>query len=187
VALYQKVAPAVVGVQHSRGEGTGFVVDSQGHLVTNNHVVNGASRLSLQLLDGTRVAAQVVGTDPANDLAVLRAQIPSGKLVVAALGNSDTVRPGETAIAMGSPFGLEHSITSGIVSAVGRQYGGIRGLIQTDAPINPGNSGGPLVNARGEVIGINSMGAGPVRGSSGVGFAVPINAAKRLLARVTTR
>src|SRR5205085_412885 len=127
--------------------------------------------------------------DSAGDLAVLRADIPASKRATVRLGDSDVVQPGEPAIAVGSPFGLEHSITSGIVSAVDRTYGGSRGrssiagLIQTDAAINPGNSGGPLFNAAGEVIGVNAMGAGPVDGSVGVGFAIPINAAKRLLAK----
>jgi putative serine protease PepD len=189
-ALYKQYAPAVVGVQTNRGEGSGFVVDESGHVITNNHVVAGASRVTLELLDGTRVPARVATTDPANDLAVLKATIPAGKLVVARLGDSDTVTPGEPAIAIGSPFGFEHTITTGIVSAVNREYGGSRrsaaipGLIQTDAAVNPGNSGGPLFNATGEVIGVNSMGVSPIQGSVGVSFAVPINAAKRLLARV---
>jgi putative serine protease PepD len=190
-ALYRQVAPAVVAIQtvtrSSGGEGSGFIVDEQGHVVTNNHVVQGASRITLRLLDGTTVPAQVMTTDASNDLAVLRADIPQSKRDTVRLGDSDTVEPGEPAVAMGSPFGFEHSITSGIVSAVDRQYGGrrpITGLIQTDAAVNPGNSGGPLLNAAGEVIGVTSMGVSPVRGSVGVSFAVPINAAKRLLAQV---
>jgi S1-C subfamily serine protease len=129
----------------------------------------------------------VVATDAANDLAVLRADIPADTLAIARLGDSDTVEPGEPALAIGSPFGFEHSITAGIVSAVGRRSGGrrpIRGLIQTDAAVNPGSSGGPLLNASGEVIGVTSMGVSPVQGSVGVGFAVPVNAAKRLLDQV---
>ncbi|HEX2035150.1 MAG TPA: trypsin-like peptidase domain-containing protein [Chloroflexota bacterium] len=190
-ALYRQVAPAVVGVQTNGGQGSGFIVDQAGHVVTNNHVVAGASRVTLELLDGTRVPAQVVNTDPANDLAVLRAEIPADRLAVARLGDSDSVTPGEATVAIGNPFGFEHTITAGIVSAVERQFRGsrgqspIRGLIQTDAAINPGNSGGPLINAAGEVIGVNTMGVSPVSGSVGVSFAVPINAAKRLLAQVT--
>jgi S1-C subfamily serine protease len=181
----------VVGVQTNRGEGSGFIVDGSGHVITNNHVVAGASRVTLELLDGTRVPAQVATTDPANDLAVLKATIPADKLSVARLGDSDAVAPGESVVAIGSPFGFEHTITAGIVSAVNREFGGSRrrsaipGLIQTDAAVNPGNSGGPLFNAAGEVIGVNSMGVSPVQGSVGVSFAVPINAAKRLLAQVT--
>jgi putative serine protease PepD len=192
-ALYRLVAPAVVGVEVSSGrgtsgEGSGFIVDDRAHVITNNHVVQGATRVTLHLLDGTTVPARVISTDAANDLAVVRADIPAEKRATVKLGNSDAVNPGEVVIAMGSPFGFEHSITSGIVSAVDRQLGGSRrgaaitGLIQTDAAINPGNSGGPLFNAAGEVIGVNTMGVGPNAGSVGVNFAVPINAAKRLLA-----
>jgi putative serine protease PepD len=188
-ALYQRVAPSVVAVR-TNGEGSGFVVDDKGHVVTNNHVVAGSSRVTLLLLDGTSVPAQVVATDAQNDLAVLKAAFPEGKVAVATLGDSDTVTTGEAVIAVGNPFGFENSVTAGIVSAVDRQYGGsrgrsgIEGLIQTDTSINPGNSGGPLFNSAGEVIGINTMGVSPVRGSVGVAFAVPVNAAKRLLSRV---
>jgi putative serine protease PepD len=188
-ALYQRVAPSVVAVR-TNGEGSWFVVDDKGHVVTNNHVVAGSSRVSLLLLDGTSVPAQVVATDAQNDLAVLKATLPQGKVAVAALGDSDTVTPGEAVIAVGNPFGFENSVTAGIVSAVDRQYGGgrgrsgIAGLIQTDTSINPGNSGGPLFNSAGEVIGITTMGVSPVRGSVGVAFAVPVNAAKRLLTQV---
>jgi S1-C subfamily serine protease len=190
-ALYKQVAPSVVAVR-TNGEGSGFVVDAQGHVITNNHVVQGTTRATLHLLDGTSVPAEVVATDPANDLAVLKANIPAGKLVVTPLGDSDTVTTGEAVIAIGSPFGFEHSVTSGIVSAVDRQFGGgrgrspIQGLIQTDTSINPGNSGGPLFNAAGEAIGVNTMGVSTVGGSVGVGFAVPINAVKRLLTKVTS-
>ena len=191
-SLYKQIAPAVVGIEVSSGrgtsgEGSGFIVDDRSHVITNNHVVSGAQRVILHLLDGTTVPATVVVTDAANDLAVVRANIPAGKRATVKLGDSDSVSPGEPVIAMGSPFGFEHSITSGIVSAVGRELGGgrrraaITGLIQTDASINPGNSGGPLFNASGEVIGVNTMGVGPNSGSVGVNFAVPINAAKRLL------
>ena len=190
-SMYKAVAPAVVGIEVSNGrggagEGSGFIVDDRSHVITNNHVVAGAQRVTLHLLDGTTVPATVVVTDAANDLAVLRAGIPPRQRAVVTLGDSDAVSPGETVIAMGSPFGFEHSITSGIVSAVGRELGGgrrraaITGLIQTDASINPGNSGGPLFNAAGQVIGVNTMGVGPNSGSVGVNFAVPINAAKRL-------
>jgi S1-C subfamily serine protease len=196
--LYRQVAPAVVAIQvtggrGTTGEGSGFIVDDRSHVITNNHVVQGATRVTLRFLDGTTASAQVVATDAANDLAVLRADIPADKRAVVRLGDSDTVQPGDAAIAMGSPFGFEHSITAGIVSAVDREVGGSRrqapiaGLIQTDAAINPGNSGGPLFNAAGEVIGVNTMGVSPVNGSVGVGFAVPINAAKRLLAQVAGR
>jgi S1-C subfamily serine protease len=202
-SIYRTVGPAVVTVQVSApqsarqrgqpspgGEGTGFIVDQDGHVMTNAHVVAGASTLSVLLMDGTIVPAKVVGTDPATDIAVLKAEIPASKMVVATLGDSSTVRPGETAIAIGSPFGLDHSVTAGIVSAVNRDWGSaggrpMRGLLQIDTPINPGNSGGPLLNARGEVIGITAAIESPVRGSVGVGFAVPINTAKALLPKLS--
>jgi putative serine protease PepD len=190
-ALYQQVAPAVVAVQaagrEGGGAGSGFVVDDRGHIVTNHHVVQGATQVNVQLRDGTSGGAQVVASDARNDLAVLRAAIPADRLKAVRLGDSDTVRPGEPAVALGSPFGFEHSITAGIVSAVDRESGGrrpITGLIQTDAAINPGNSGGPLLNGSGEVIGVASMGVSPVRGSVGVGFAVPVNAVRHLLDQV---
>lgn len=197
-SLYRQVAPAVVAIRVSStrgggGEGSGFVVDERGHVITNNHVVQGASRVTLRLLDGSTLGANVVATDPDNDLALLRASGDARSLPAVRLGDSDTVQPGDAAIAMGSPFGFEHSITSGIVSAVDREFGATRrraaiaGLIQTDAAVNPGNSGGPLFNARGEVVGVNTMGASPVSGSVGVSFAVPINAAKRLLTRAAAQ
>jgi serine protease Do len=191
--LYRRVAPAVVAVRTNRGQGSGFIADGNGRVVTNYHVVAGATRVTLQLLDGTRVPARVVGTDRANDLTVLAAEIPAGERPAATLGDSDAVAPGEPVIAIGSPFGFAHTITAGIVSGVDREFREPRerrpipGLIQTDAAINPGSSGGPLFNAAGEVIGINSMGVSPGLGGVGVAFAVPVNAAKRLLAEVTTR
>ncbi|MBI2864021.1 MAG: trypsin-like peptidase domain-containing protein [Chloroflexi bacterium] len=196
-AVYRAVSPAVVSVsaggRSSRGivpdseaGGTGFVVDEQGYILTNNHVVQGAQRITIVLVDGTKVDGKVVGTDPTSDIALIKADVPKDKLVVAALGDSDKVEPGETAIAIGSPFGLDHTLTAGIISAVDREFGmasgrPMRGLIQTDAPINPGNSGGPLFNVDGEVIGITTSIESPVRGSVGIGFAIPINKAKRLL------
>lgn len=200
-AVARQVTPAVVTVRtregatprtQSEGEGSGFIVDRQGHILTNNHVIVGANRITVILSDGTQIPATVIGTDPSNDLAVLRADIPSAKAAVAVLGDSEAVQPGDMAIAIGAPFGLDHSVTAGIISAVKRDWAGtgsgsrLRGLIQTDAPVNPGNSGGPLLNAAGEVIGINNAIEGPIRGSVGIGFAIPINLAKRLLPQLST-
>jgi putative serine protease PepD len=185
--LYKQVAPSVVVVRTNSGEGSGFIADGQGHVITNNHVISGTTRATLRLVDGTSVPAEVVTTDTQNDLAVLKADLPAGKTTVAVMGDSDAVTPGDTVVAIGSPFGHEHSVTSGIVSAVDRQSSSgrgqspIQGMIQTDAAINPGNSGGPLFNTAGQVIGINTMGISPVRASVGVAFAVPVNAARRLL------
>jgi S1-C subfamily serine protease len=166
------------GQLRAYGSGSGFVVDAQGLIVTNNHVVEGAPAIAIRLKSGERVSASVVRVDAANDLALLRADLPAGTPAVQ-LGDSERVTVGETAIAIGSPFGFEQTVTQGIVSALGRTS---RQLIQTDAPINPGNSGGPLFNAAGEVIGVNTLIESPVRGSVGVGFAVPINRVKAFLA-----
>jgi putative serine protease PepD len=192
--VFDKVNPSVVQIVVSgqaqggpmrSGAGSGFVVDASGLILTNNHVVEGARAITVRFSNGVTREAQVLGTDRGNDLALLKVDLPEG-VPVATLGDSDQVQIGETAIAIGSPFGLDQTITQGIVSATHRTWapgsGRVRrDLIQTDTPLNPGNSGGPLLNARGEVIGINSMIESPVRGSVGVGFAVPINLAKRLL------
>jgi S1-C subfamily serine protease len=193
-SVFSKVGPAVVEVTvsgqtamgpMSYGNGTGVVVDARGLILTNNHVVEDARAVSVRFSNGEEREAQVLGTDRGNDLAVIKVDLPANT-PVAALGDSDQVQVGETAIAIGSPFGLEQTVTQGIISAVHRNWwpgtGRVqRNLLQTDAPINPGNSGGPLLNERGEVIGINSMIESPVRASVGVGFAIPINTAKRLM------
>jgi S1-C subfamily serine protease len=172
------------------GEGTGFIVDGDGTVLTNFHVIDGADKVRVTLIDGTVVDAKVVGSDASSDIAVLHADIPADRAVVATLGDSDAVQPGQLAVAIGTPFGLDHTITAGIVSAVGREFGTTpggrpaRNLIQTDAPINPGNSGGPLFNAAGEVIGVTTSIESPVRGSVGIGFAVPVNRARAVLAQV---
>jgi S1-C subfamily serine protease len=172
------------------GEGTGFIVDGDGTVLTNFHVIDGADRVRVTLIDGTVVDAKVIGSDASSDIAVLRADIPRDRIVVATLGDSDTVQPGQLAVAIGTPFGLDHTITAGIVSAVGREFGTTpggrpaRNLIQTDAPINPGNSGGPLFNGAGEVIGVTTSIESPVRGSVGIGFAVPVNRARSVLSQI---
>jgi S1-C subfamily serine protease len=196
-AVFSAAGPAVVrvtvagqarsGVTPS-GNGSGFVVDPRGLILTNYHVVANAQAVSVRFSTGEVRKAQLLGTDRGNDLALLTVDLPAGVPVVR-LGDSDQVEVGETVVAIGSPFGLDQTVTQGIVSAVGRTWQprngqARRGLIQTDAPINPGNSGGPLLNARGEVIGITSMIESPVAGSVGVGFAIPINTAKRLLSQL---
>lgn len=170
------------------GTGSGFVVDASGLIVSNYHVVAGASSIIVTFSTGDTRMATVVGTDSGNDLALLRvADLPEG-VGVATLGDSDAVAVGETAVAIGSPFGLENTVTEGIISATGRTYsdGGslLRDLLQTDAAINPGNSGGPLFNAAGEVIGVNTLIESPVEGNVGVGFAVPVNIVKAQLAQL---
>lgn len=160
--------------------GTGFIVDSRGYILTNNHVVKGADEIIVHLLDGRKFKGKIIGTDPKVDLALIKIDV-SDSLPTAKLGNSSKTRIGEWVIAIGNPFGLEHTITVGVISAKGRslgqrtQYGN---FIQTDASINPGNSGGPLVNIYGEVIGINTA---IVAGGQGIGFAIPVDIAKHII------
>ncbi len=173
------------------GIGSGFVIRGDGIIVTNEHVVSGATKISVMMRDGTTYPATLVGADETNDLAVIRVQ--ARDLPVASLGNSDQLLVGEWAIAIGNPFGFvlgntEPSVTTGVISAVGRNLlgrsegnGVYLGMIQTDASINPGNSGGPLVSATGEVIGVNSSIYTPSGGSIGLGFAIPINRARRIV------
>ena len=173
----------------SQGEGAGIIVDSEGHILTNYHVIDGADEVTVRLWDGTTVRAQVLGADEGNDLVVLRASVQPQRLVPARFGDSDLVRPGETVFAIGNPFEFEFSVTRGIVSGVGRESSQnssgrpIRGVIQIDAAVNPGNSGGPLFNERGEVIGINVAIHNPTqqRVFVGVGLAIPSNTALRFL------
>ena len=166
-----------------RAAGSGVIVDpARGYIITNNHVVERADEINVTLSDGRRLEAKKVGTDPATDVAVI--QIPADGLHGLTLGDSDKLRVGDYVVAVGNPFGLEQTVTSGIVSALGRSGLGIEGyenFIQTDASINPGNSGGALVNLRGELIGINSAILGPSGGNIGIGFAIPINMARTVM------
>jgi S1-C subfamily serine protease len=194
-AVYRQASAAVVQITtqsppsarrtSGHGVGSGFVVDMQGLIVTNNHVIKEATSIRVSFMDGTVRPATVLLVDETHDLALLQVELPAGVPMVR-LGDSDAVAVGDLAIAIGSPFGLEQSVTQGIISAVHRNWpprssNSTRTLLQTDAPINPGNSGGPLFNATGEVIGINTLIQSPVSGSVGIGFAVPINRAKELL------
>ncbi|MFQ5854641.1 MAG: S1C family serine protease [Anaerolineae bacterium] len=160
--------------------GSGFFVSTQGHVVTNHHVVDGATDVAVLLSNGDYVHADIVGQDPATDLALLRIEPPAGGLTVVRFGDSRRIQVGQLALAIGSPFGLERTLTVGHVSALGRTIRSgddyvthIHGVIQTDAAINPGNSGGPLLNAEGEVIGVNTAIFSTSRGSQGIGFAIP--------------
>ncbi len=156
-----------------------MIVDREGYILTNNHVIEGADKVKIRLNDGKEFTATVKGKDPRTDLAVL--QVKEKDLPVAVLGDSDKLEVGEWAIAIGSPFGLEHTVTVGVISAKGRSglgTGTYEDFIQTDASINPGNSGGPLINIDGEVIGINAM---IIQPGTGIGFAIPINMAKQIL------
>ena len=180
-------APGMPTPQPRIGEGSGVIIREDGYIVTNNHVVDEATDITVTLDDDREYPATVVGTDPETDLAVIK--IDANGLVPVAFGNSDNVEVGEWVIAMGSPFGLQHTVTAGIVSAKGRQvgiirrnlgYGGFEDFIQTDAAINPGNSGGPLINLYGELIGINSAINTQSGGYDGIGFAIPSGMVKNV-------
>jgi S1-C subfamily serine protease len=200
IQVYRNSRPSVVTVISSvvqpgfrsdpqpAGTGSGFMIDERGYILTNNHVVEEANKLEIALANGTTLPAELVGRDARFDLAVIKANIPQDQLRVMTLGDSDLVQVGEQAIAIGNPYGLEGTVTSGIVSSrrpVVSEPGGGDGVlvnaIQTDTSINPGNSGGPLLNARGEVIGVNTLGLMPNGGQTGLNFAIPINNARRIL------
>jgi S1-C subfamily serine protease len=191
INVYARVSPAVVCVtaseQFGSCIGSGFVIDTEGHVVTNNHVAISARDLLVTLADDRSVPARVLGTDPGSDLAVLKIDVPAEELTVAELGDSDTLRVGQRAIAIGNPFGLERTITTGIISSLGRTLPRtdsdfqIAEVIQTDAAINPGNSGGPLLDSQGRVIGVNTAIRSVSGLNSGVGFAIPVNIVKRVI------
>jgi serine protease Do len=164
-----------------QGTGSGFIISKDGVVVTNNHVVENAKEITVRLSDGTELPAKVLGRDPKTDLAVLKVEAKHD-LPVVRLGDSDALRVGDWVVAIGNPFGLDNTVTAGIVSAKGRTIGSgpYDQFIQTDAPINPGNSGGPLFNERGDVIGINTAIFSQSGGNVGIGFAIPINLAKEL-------
>ncbi len=206
INLYERVNPSVVNIFvtvesgnspqgqlfPTQGQGSGFVYDNKGHIVTNNHVINNAKNLEVTFYDGTIVPAKVVGTDPDSDLAIVKVDVPAETLRPVVWGNSDEILVGERAVAIGNPFGLNGTLTTGIISALGRSLPTESGsfsipeIIQTDAAINPGNSGGPLLNSQGEVIGVNTaivpreVGAGQ-RSFLGVGFAIPSNLVHRVV------
>ena len=165
-----------------QGVGSGFVISSDGYILTNNHVVDDANQIKIKLSDGKEYDAKVVGRDPKTDLALLKAEGVSG-LQSLQLGDSDSLKVGNWVVAIGSPFGLEQTVTAGIVSAKGRVIGSgpYDNFIQTDASINPGNSGGPLLNTEGEVIGINTAIFSQSGGNVGIGFAIPVNMAKEIV------
>jgi S1-C subfamily serine protease len=172
--------------------GSGFLIDTEGHIVTNNHVVEGADKVEVKLGSSDKTyTAEVVGTDPATDVALLKVDAPADSLHPLALGDSSNVEVGEPVVAIGNPFGLDRTVTSGIVSALQRQIQAPNGfsishVIQTDAAINPGNSGGPLIESEGKVIGINSQiqTGGSGNGNVGIGFAVPINTAREVVRQI---
>jgi S1-C subfamily serine protease len=172
--------------------GSGFLIDNEGHIVTNNHVVEGATKVEVKLgSSDTEHEAEVVGTDPATDVALLKVDVPAGQQHPLSLGDSSKVNVGDPVVAIGNPFGLDRTVTAGIVSALQRQIQAPNGfaishVIQTDAAINPGNSGGPLIDSQGRVIGINSQiqTGGSGDGNVGIGFAVPINTAREVVEQI---
>lgn len=163
--------------------GSGFIIDKDGYIITNNHVVEGADEIKVKLADGREFKAKVVGRDQKTDLALIKISSLFKELPTLALGDSDQMRTGDWVLAIGNPFGLEHTVTQGIISATGRVIGAgpYDNFLQTDAPINPGNSGGPLVNLKGEVIGINTA---IISSGQGIGFAIPSNTAKRITSQL---
>lgn len=199
IAIYEKYGRAVVNITSiavgydfffnpvpQEGTGSGSIIDDKGYILTNHHVVEDASRLEVTLWDGSKWRGKLVGSDPNNDLALIRINAPASRLKVVPLGDSSKLKVGQKVLAIGNPFGLERTMTVGIVSSLGRTLRAkngklIRGVIQTDAAINPGNSGGPLLNSLGQVVGVNTAIFSPSGGSVGIGFAVPINVARKSL------
>lgn len=163
--------------------GSGFIIDKDGFIITNNHVVEGAQEIKVKLAAGKEYRARVIGRDPKTDLALIKISSPFKDLPTLSLGNSDSMRVGDWVVAIGNPFGLEETVTQGIISATGRVIGSgpYDNFLQTDAPINPGNSGGPLVNLKGEVVGINTA---IIASGQGIGFAVPSNMAKSIISQI---
>lgn len=193
--VYEQVSPSVVSInveaRTGEGGGSGFVIDQQGHIVTNYHVINGATNIEVNFLDGTIVRAEVTGTDPDSDLAVIKVDLGADRLRPVTFGSSNDLVVGQQVVAIGSPFGQRWTMTAGIVSALDRAIEGfsefrIGGVIQTDAPINPGNSGGPLINLSGEVVGVNSQIYSETRSNAGIGFAVPSDLVARVANEIIT-
>jgi S1-C subfamily serine protease len=204
ISIYEQLNEAVVNittetvainwflepVPQDGGSGSGSIIDTRGYVLTNNHVIENAYKVFINMADGSQFEGTLVGADPENDLAVLKfAPPPEAELKTVPFGDSGGLRVGQKVLAIGNPFALERTLTVGIVSGLGRpiqtsQRNIIRDMIQTDASINPGNSGGPLLDAQGKMIGINTMIYSPSGGSVGIGFAVPINTAKRVVAEL---
>jgi S1-C subfamily serine protease len=191
IDIYARVGPAVVCITAPRRFGacigSGFVMDRRGYVVTNHHVAEATDELLVTLADEHTMRAEVIGSDPGSDLAVLEIEVPPEDLTVAELGVSSDLQVGQRAIAIGNPFGLERTMTTGVISSLGRTLSRddsefqIAGLIQTDAAINPGNSGGPLLDSQGKVIGVNAAITSTSGTNSGVGFAVPVDILKRVV------
>jgi S1-C subfamily serine protease len=204
IAVYEQYNEAVVNittetvginwflepVPQDGGSGSGSIIDTRGYVLTNYHVIEKAYKVFINLSDGTQLEGTVIGADPENDLAVIKFTPPQGaSLTTIAFGDSDSLRVGQKVLAIGNPFALERTLTVGIVSGLGRpiqinRQNVVRNMIQTDASINPGNSGGPLLDSLGRMIGINTMIYSPSGGSVGIGFAIPVNTAKRVVSEL---
>ncbi len=201
IAVFEKAAKSVVYITNTalrrdfwslntfevpQGSGSGFIWNTRGHIVTNYHVVYGADSIQVILDDQSTHAARVIGADPDHDLAVLQIKVPKNQLTPLDIGNSIDLLVGQQVLAIGNPFGLDHTLTTGVVSALGRSIKSvnnrtIEGAIQTDAAINPGNSGGPLLNSSGKLIGVNTQIMSPSGAFAGIGFAVPVGIVKRIV------
>ncbi|MEW6736041.1 MAG: trypsin-like peptidase domain-containing protein [Acidobacteriota bacterium] len=200
IQVYEQISPGVVNITSTsyvedfwgfdvyprQGTGSGSIIDQKGHILTNYHVVNGAQELQVTLSDKSTYEARLVGADPDNDLAVIKIVAPVNKLHIVPLGASSNLHIGQKVLAIGNPFGLDRTLTRGIISGLGRPLKASNGrtidnVIQTDASINPGNSGGPLLNSSGELIGVNTAIYSPSGGSVGIGFAVPVDIVKRII------
>ena len=188
-SIYRLASKGVVEITAGQGQGSGFVYDADGHIITNEHVVDGTSSVSVRFWNGRTFTASVVGTDASTDLAVLKIDAPVSQLFPLSLGDSSTLVVGDQVVAIGSPFGLEGTVTSGIVSALHREmtspnHFAIDNSIQTDAAINHGNSGGPLLNAQGKVVGVNAQIESNSGGNEGVGFAIPSNTVRSIASQL---
>lgn len=201
IRVFERVARSVVFIKNTalrqdffslnlfevpQGSGSGFIWDRQGHIVTNFHVIYGADAITVVLADQSSHEARVVGVDPDHDLAVLRVDVAPDQLAPVEAGTSQNLRVGQKVLAIGNPFGLDHTLTTGVVSALGRTIRSmtdriIEGVVQTDAAINPGNSGGPLLDSAGRLIGINTMIVSPSGAFAGIGFAVPVDTINRIV------
>ncbi len=205
VSIYQKASPSVVNVTSTvitrdfflnpiprEGSGSGSIIDTRGHILTNNHVIRDAQKLEVTLADGSKWPAKLIGTDPDTDLAVIKINSPPEKIKPLAFGDSQKLRVGQKVLAIGNPFGLGLTLTTGIISSLGRTIRSevgttIEDVIQTDASINPGNSGGPLLNSEGAIIGVNTAILSPTGVSVGIGFAIPVNTARRVSSELITK
>ena len=199
ISVYKRASPGVVnissivmqldffqGVVPREGAGSGAIIDKKGNILTNNHVIKNADRIEVTLADGSKWRGKLVGTDPYNDLAIINIDAPPKQLHPLTFGSSKDLQAGQKVIAIGNPFGLQQTLTTGIISSIGRSIKSQEGvtiddLIQTDAAINPGNSGGPLLDSDGKLIGVNTAIISPSGGSVGIGFAIPIDTVKRVI------